>query len=109
MRELDPPPAPVEAEPSGAGDDDPRAARNFQDDPAAYPAANAKKKDLAAAARKPKPRLTPTKPAKPQAAEREPGREVQREVQGEVRRSAAAPAAAAKKSDTLDDLFNDTK
>ncbi len=87
----------MEAEPPRDGDDDPRAARNFQDDSAAYPAANAKKKDLAAAARKPKPRLTTTKPAKPLTVEREP------------ERAASAPAAPAKKSDTLDDLFNDTK
>jgi eukaryotic-like serine/threonine-protein kinase len=96
VRELEPPPA-VENEPTGDGDDDPRAARNFQDDSAAYPAANAKKKDLAAAARKPKPRLPTTKPAKPLTVAREPERAV------------AAPAAPSKKSDTLDDLFNDTK
>jgi serine/threonine protein kinase len=96
VRELEPPPA-AENEPPRDGDDDPRAARNFQDDSAAYPAANAKKKDLAAAARKPKPRLTTTKPAKPLTVAREP------------ERAASAPAAPAKKSDTLDDLFNDTK
>jgi serine/threonine-protein kinase len=94
VRELDPPAPPTADEPPRDGDDDPRAARNFQDDSAAYPAANAKKKDLAAAARKPKPRLAPIKPAKPLLVEREPER---------------APAAPAKKSDTLDDLFNDTK
>ena len=97
VRELDPPAVPVADEPPRDSDDDPRAARNFQDDSAAYPSANAKKKDLAAAARKPKPRLTPTKPAKPLLVEREPERAV------------AAPAGPAKKSDTLDDLFNDTK
>jgi eukaryotic-like serine/threonine-protein kinase len=97
VRELDPPVAPALGEPPPDLDDDPRAARNFQDDSAAYPAANAKKKDLAAAARKPKPRLTPIKPAKPLLVEREPERPV------------APPPAPAKKSDTLDDLFNDTK
>jgi eukaryotic-like serine/threonine-protein kinase len=97
VRELDPPAPPTANEPPRDDDDDPRAARNFQDDSAAYPAANAKKKDLAAAARKPKPRLTPIKPAKPLLVEREP------------ERAGATPAAPAKKSDTLDDLFNDTK
>jgi serine/threonine-protein kinase len=97
LREIDPSPAPTADEPPRDRDDDPRAARNFQDDSAAYPSANAKKKDLAAAARKPKPRLTPIKPAKPLLVEREP------------ERAGAAPAAPAKKSDTLDDLFNDTK
>jgi serine/threonine-protein kinase len=99
LREVTPPPVKqVEDAPPPADDDDPRAARNFQDDATAYPSANAKKKDLAAAARKPKPRLTPLKPAKPlPAVEREPERTV------------SAPPTAAKKSDTLDDLFNDTK
>ncbi|HTV22329.1 MAG TPA: serine/threonine-protein kinase [Polyangiaceae bacterium] len=81
-----------------ADDDDPRAARNFQDDATAYPSANAKKKDLAAAARKPKPRLAASKPTKPMTVDHEPERTV-----------AAPPPPSAKKSDTLDDLFNDTK
>jgi eukaryotic-like serine/threonine-protein kinase len=100
VHDIEPPPAaaPTEAE-TPPVDDDPRAARNFQDDAMAYPSANSKKKDLSAAARKPKPRpVTPSKPAKPVAdVEREPARPV------------SAPAASTKKSDTLDDLFNDTK
>jgi serine/threonine protein kinase len=96
LREVERPAAPAADEPAPSGDDDPRAARNFQDDAAAYPTASSKKKELAAAARKPKPRLNPIKPAKP-APERDP------------ERTPAAPAAPTKKTDTLDDLFNDTK
>jgi hypothetical protein len=72
-------------------DDDPRAARNFRDDATTYPAANAKKKDLAAAARKPRPKPAVRQPA----PERDPERD-------------NSPAPPAKKSSTLD-LFNDTK
>jgi eukaryotic-like serine/threonine-protein kinase len=74
------------------GDDDPRAAHNFRDDPTAYPATNTKKKDLAVAAHKGRPKA----PIKPVRVER----------QGEP--TPAVPAAPAKKASTLD-LFNDTK
>jgi hypothetical protein len=84
-----------------AEDDDPRAARNFQDDTAVYPAASAKKKELATAARKPT-RTRPAAPIKP--ARSVPP--VEREAAGAV---PPAPAPPAKKSSTLDDLFNDTK
>jgi eukaryotic-like serine/threonine-protein kinase len=77
-------------------DDDPRAARNFRDDATAYPAANAKKKDLAAASRKPRPKPTATKPVRPPAPE------------GDPEPTDTSPAAPPKKNNTLD-LFNDTK
>jgi hypothetical protein len=95
----------VESDPVPPVDDDPRAARNFKDDATAYPSADEKKKDLAAAARRPKPRHTPIKPATPQ-----PGveRGIERGIEREVERPAST-SAPAKKSDTLDDLFNDTK
>jgi serine/threonine protein kinase len=77
-------------------DDDPRAARNFRDDATTYPAANAKKKDLAAATRKPRPKLTATKPIRQSAPERD------------AEPTNISPAAPPKKTNTLD-LFNDTK
>jgi eukaryotic-like serine/threonine-protein kinase len=76
-------------------DDDPRAARNFRDDANTYPAANAKKKELAAATRKGRLKPATTKPVQPQA-ERDPEPED------------VSPAVPPKKSNTLD-LFNDTK
>jgi serine/threonine-protein kinase len=77
-------------------DDDPRAARNFRDDATAYPAANAKKKDLAVATRKARPKLAATKPVRQPAQGRDPAP------------ADVSPAAPPKKSNTLD-LFNDTK
>jgi serine/threonine-protein kinase len=106
VREVDPSPAPgAEDEPVPSGDDDPRAARNFRDDTTAYPSANAKKKELAAAARKRKPRPTATRTVKPPPAELARDTRAAREPAPPV----SAPAAPAKKSDTLNDLFNDTK
>jgi serine/threonine protein kinase len=77
-------------------DDDPRAARNFRDDVAAYPAADAKKKDLAAATRKARPKLGATKPVRQPAPI------------GDPEPADVSPAAPPKKTNTLD-LFNDTK
>jgi serine/threonine protein kinase len=74
------------------GDDDPRAAHNFRDDGNDYPAANAKKKDLAAARKRP--RVGAAKP-------------VRAPVDDEFADEAPSPVSA-KKSNTLD-LFNDTK
>jgi serine/threonine-protein kinase len=101
VREVDPSPPP-RAEPLPNGDDDPRAARNFRDDATVYPSASAKKKELAAAARKRRRRPTPARAVKPPPAE--PARETRAEHE-----PAPAAAAPAKKSDTLNDLFNDTK
>jgi serine/threonine protein kinase len=77
------------------GDDDPRAAHNFRDDGSAYPSMSAKKKDLAAASRRPRQRPATTKPVRTPTSEPE--------TTGDV-----PPAATPKKSNTLD-LFNDTK
>jgi eukaryotic-like serine/threonine-protein kinase len=78
-------------------DDDPRAARNFQDDNSAYPSASAKKRELAAAARRPRARPAAIKPSHTlPAVEREPDD------------AAEAPVSPPKKTNTLD-LFNDTK
>ena len=96
VREVDAPAAARAEDGRPSVDDDPRAARNFQDDASAYPSASAKKRELAAAARRPKPRLASAKSVKPQALERESERTI----------STPAPG---KKTDTLDDLFNDTK
>jgi serine/threonine-protein kinase len=81
--------------PISAMDDDPRAARNFQNDVHAYPSANAKKKDIAAAARKAQARSSSANKA-PRAAPVESSSDD------------VSPAAPPKKSNTLD-LFNDTK
>jgi eukaryotic-like serine/threonine-protein kinase len=83
-------------EPFPPVDDDPRAARNFQDDNSAYPSASAKKRELAAAAHKPRARPAASKPRALPAVEREPDE------------AADAPASPPKKTNTLD-LFNDTK
>jgi len=75
-------------------DDDPRAARNFRDDATAYPAGNAKKRELAAAANKARRAPKPARVLPP--------------VQREADYDPEVPAAPPKKSNTLD-LFNDTK
>jgi serine/threonine protein kinase len=101
VRDVEPPTKPLQDRPierapeapPAEDDDDPRAAHNFRDDGIAYPSANAKKKDLAAASRKP--RLA-TKPVRtPAAADPAPSAD-------------DPPASSSKKSNTLD-LFNDTK
>jgi eukaryotic-like serine/threonine-protein kinase len=101
VRDVEPPTKPLQDRPierapeapPAEDDDDPRAAHNFRDDGIAYPSANAKKKDLAAASRKP--RLA-TKPVRtPAATDPAPSAD-------------DAPTAPSKKSNTLD-LFNDTK
>jgi eukaryotic-like serine/threonine-protein kinase len=79
-------------------DDDPRAARNFQDDSSAYPSASAKKRELAAAAHKPRARPTTAKPS----GHALPPVEREQDFDSET-----VPAPA-KKTNTLD-LFNDTK
>ena len=93
IRPAPPEPRPPVPEPVGIRDDDPRAARNFRDDGARYPTADAKKKDIATASRR-KPRATP-KPPPPRRVERipDPGPVV---------------APPPKKTNPLD-LFNDTK
>jgi serine/threonine-protein kinase len=99
VREPEPPirPAPPEPPPQQAAppqaleDDDPRAPHNFRDDDTPYPSASAKKKELAAAQRRARPRQR-TQHVEP-PPERAP---------------AVSPEAEPKKSNPLD-LFDDTR
>jgi serine/threonine-protein kinase len=91
------PPEPERADPIppiSALDDDPRAARNYQTEALAYPSANAKKKDLAVAARKARPSVAPKTPRP--------------SVPIDTGSDDVSPAAPSKKSNPMD-LFNDTK
>ena len=98
VREPDPPIRPALPDPaattapSALEDDDPRAPHNFRDDNTVYPSASAKKRELAAAQRHPKPKPRPAAPV-------EPTRDDAYDV---------SPAAPPKKSNPLD-LFDDTK
>jgi hypothetical protein len=96
VREPDPPIRPAQPEPPAqqpttvSEDDDPRAPHNFRDDDTLYPSANAKKKDIAAALKRPKPKPRPVAPVE----QDEP--------------SGVSPEPPPKKSNPLD-LFDDTK
>jgi hypothetical protein len=77
-------------------DDDPRAPHNFREEERTYPSASEKKKDLAVASKKGRPRPAAGKrPPAPNAA-------------NEALEPDVSPPPSAKKTDTLD-LFNDTK
>jgi eukaryotic-like serine/threonine-protein kinase len=99
VREPDPPVRPATAEPPvqasapppAAEDDDPRSPHNFRDDDTPYPSASAKKKELAAAQKRARPKARPQPSAPPQDEA-----------------PSVSPEAAPKKSNPLD-LFDDTK
>jgi hypothetical protein len=85
---------------TGSGeDDDPRAPRSIKDDPSLYPSTNTKKRDIAVAAARVNKKRQHRAP--PPVQQQDPGDDDQDPV--------SPPPQPAKKTNTLDDLFNDTR
>jgi hypothetical protein len=80
------------ARPAALEDDDPRAPHNFNDDNTVYPSASAKKKELAAAQKRPRPKPRPQPAVEPPRSEP----------------PTVSPEQTTKKTNPLD-LFDDTK
>jgi serine/threonine-protein kinase len=85
---------------TGSGvDDDPRAPRSIQDDPSLYPSTNTKKHDIAVAAARVNKKRQHRAP--PPVQQKDPVEDEQDPV--------SPPPQQQKKTNTLDDLFNDTR
>jgi len=83
-------------------DDDPRAPRKIQDDPSLYPSTNSKKHDIAVAAARANTRRRQHRAPPPVQQQRD-------DTSLGDDDTVSPPPQPAKKTNTLDDLFNDTR